>query len=365
MASTRHERFEDMSRADNLPVPNPAGFARLEKLWARGKAFLGVETPILCGAMSWVSERHLVSAISNAGGFGIIASGSMTADMLATEIKATQKLTLKPFGVNLITLHPHLLDLVDVCLDHGVSHIVLAGGLPPGAAIEKIKAGGAKLVCFAPALALAKKFSRSGVDAIIIEGSEAGGHIGPVSLNVLAQEILPAIRDIPVFVAGGIGRGDAIASYLLMGASGAQLGTRFVCATECQAHPNFKKAFLRGQARDATASVQLDPRFPVIPVRALKNNATEAFMQRQAEVIARVNAGELDMTAGQLEIEHFWAGALRRAVVDGDIENGSVMAGQSVGLVKSEQPAAEIMADLILEASSLLAGDNERGMAAA
>ncbi len=350
-----------MSRAD----PNPAGFMRLEKLWARGKDFLGVDTPILCGAMTWVSERHLVAAISNAGAFGIIASGSMTPELLATEIKATQALTQKPFGVNLITLHPRLLELIDVCLEHTVSHIILAGGLPSGAAIDRVKAGGAKLLCFAPAVALAKKFTRSGVDAVIIEGSEAGGHVGPVCLSVLAQEILPVVDHVPVFVAGGIGRGEVIANYLLMGASGAQLGTRFVCATECQAHPNFKKAFLNGQARDAMASVQLDPRFPVIPVRALKNKATAAFMDAQARIIARVNAGELDIAAGQLEIEHFWAGALRKAVIDGDVENGSVMAGQSVGLVKTIQPAAEIIAELVTEAAHLLAGDTARGVTAA
>jgi enoyl-[acyl-carrier protein] reductase II len=340
-----------MSRND----PSQPGYARLEKLWARGKDFLGVETPILCGAMTWVSERTLVAAISNAGAFGIIASGSMPPHILDAEIKATQALTQKPFGVNLITLHPQLMELIDICLANKVSHIVLAGGLPTGEAIDKIKAGGAKLICFAPALVLAKKFVRSGVDALIIEGSEAGGHIGPVSLGVLAQEILPVIREIPVFVAGGIGRGDMIANYLLMGASGAQLGTRFVCATECTAHANFKQAFMRGNARDANATVQLDPRFPVIPVRALKNNGTEEFMAKQASVIARVNAGELDTAAGQLEIEHFWAGALRRAVVDGDVENGSVMAGQSVGLVKSIEPAADILATLVAQAAALLA----------
>jgi enoyl-[acyl-carrier protein] reductase II len=330
------------------------GRQRLETLWARGRDFLGVETPILCGAMTWVSERTLVAAISNAGGFGIIACGGMTPELLATEIAATKALTPKPFGVNLITLHPKLLELIDVCIAHDVSHIVLAGGLPSGEALEKIKASRAKLICFAPALALAKKLVRSGVDALIIEGSEAGGHIGPVALGVLAQEILPVVKDVPIFVAGGLGRGDMIANYLLMGASGAQLGTRFVCASECKAHAKFKQAFIRGAARDAIASVQLDPRFPVIPVRALKNNGTEEFTVTQARIITRVNAGELELAAGQLEIEHYWAGALRRAVVDGDIENGSVMAGQSVGLVKAEQPAADIFADLVAEAAALL-----------
>lgn len=330
------------------------GSARLESLMQRGAAFLGTRYALLAGAMTWVSERHLVSAISNAGGFGVIASGAMQPDRLREEIQATRALTNKPFGVNLITLHPQLLDMVDVCVGEKVSHIVLAGGLPPGGAIERIKAGGARVICFAPALALAKKLVRSGVDALVIEGSEAGGHVGPVSLTVLAQEILPHIRDVPVFVAGGLGRGEAIASYLEMGAAGAQLGTRFVCASECVAHPNFKNAFIRGNARDASTSVQLDPRFPVIPVRALKNKGAEEFMATQRKIIERVDRGELDLAAGQLEIEHYWAGALRRAVVEGDIETGSLMAGQSVGMVSKEQPVTEIIGELIEQASQFL-----------
>jgi enoyl-[acyl-carrier protein] reductase II len=184
---------------------------------------------------------------------------------------------------------------------------------------------------------------------------EAGGHIGPVSTSVLVQEILPEIADqVPVFVAGGIGRGEMIAAYLEQGASGVQIGTRLVCATECIAHPAFKKAFLRASARDAVSSVQIDPRLPVIPVRALKNAGTEEFTRKQVEVAAKLDRGEVDMGAAQLEIEHFWAGALRRAVIDGDVENGSLMAGQSVGMVKSEEPVAEILAQLIREADRAL-----------
>ncbi|MBL8629859.1 MAG: nitronate monooxygenase [Rhodospirillaceae bacterium] len=325
----------------------------LARLWKRGSEFLGCPIVIMGGAMTWVSERNLVSAISNAGGFGVIACGSMTPDLLDAEIKATQKLTTKPFGVNLITLHPKLLELVDVCVANKVSHIVLAGGIPPADAIKRVKDSGAKLICFAPALVLAKRFIKMGADAIVIEGSEAGGHIGPVSTAVLAQEILPAVRDVPVFVAGGIARGDAIVSFLEMGASGVQMGTRFVCATECVAHPNFKKAFIRASAREAMPSVQLDKRFPVIPVRALVNKGVENFMDKQREVIAKFDAGQLDAAAAQLEIEHFWAGALRRAVVDGDVEHGSVMAGQSVGLVTKEQPVTEIFAELLEQAANV------------
>ena len=328
--------------------------ARLDRLWARGTEFLGTRVAIMGGAMSWVSERHLVSAISNAGGFGVIACGSMNPALLEAEIAATQALTQKPFGVNLITMHPQLEDLVRVTLAAGVGHVVLAGGLPPPAAIRAIKDGGAKLVCFTPALSLGRKLVRSGADALVIEGSEAGGHIGPVSLTVLAQEILPHLRDVPVFVAGGLARGDAILSYLEMGASGAQLGTRFVCATESIAHPNFKRAFLRAAARDAVPTVQLDARFPVIPVRALVNEGTRKFLEHQAEVIRKFQSGELAKDAAQLDIEHFWAGSLRRAVIDGDVESGSVMAGQSVGMVSREQPIAEIIAELVDQAIDAL-----------
>ena len=329
--------------------------AKLTSLMARGTEFFGSQSAILCGAMSWVSERNLVAAISNAGGFGVIACGAMTPELLDAEIVATKALTDKPFGVNLITMHPLLFDLIDICAKHDVSHVVLAGGLPPKGSIEAIKQKGAKLICFAPALALAKKLVRSGVDALVVEGMEAGGHIGPVATSVLAQEILPEMAEqVPVFVAGGIGRGEAIAAYLEMGAAGVQLGTRFACASESIAHPNFKKAFFRASARDAIASVQIDPRLPVIPVRALKNAGTEAFTAKQREVANLLDSGAVDMMEAQLQIEHYWAGALRKAVIDGDVEGGSLMAGQSVGMVTKEEPVADIIAQLMAQAAEAL-----------
>jgi enoyl-[acyl-carrier protein] reductase II len=331
------------------------GHDRLRRLMQRGTDFLGSEVAIMGGAMSWISERNLVSAMSNHGAFGVIACGAMTPELLDNEIAETRKRTERPFGVNLITMHPQLSDLIDVCGRHGVSHIVLAGGLPPSGAIDRIKGTGAKLICFAPALSLAKKLLRSGADALVIEGMEAGGHIGPVSTSVLAQEILPELAEqIPIFVAGGIGHGGAIAGYLEMGAAGVQLGTRFVCAHECVAHPNFKKAFIRASARDAVTSVQIDPRLPVIPVRALKNREMESFAAKQREVAQRLDSGEVEMMEAQLQIEHYWAGALRRAVIEGDVESGSVMAGQSVGMVKEEAPVAAILAQLVDEAARAL-----------
>lgn len=326
----------------------------LSKLWKRGTDFLGCEFALLGGAMSWVSERNLVSAISEAGGFGVIACGSMTPDLLDSEIKATFALTSKPFGVNLICMHPMLEELAQVCIDNHVSHVVLAGGIPKRGIIDMLKAANIKVISFAPTLTIGKKLVKLGIDALVIEGAEAGGHIGPVSTSVLAQEILPHITEVPVFVAGGIGRGETIVSYLRMGAAGCQLGTRFVCAEESIAHPDFKKAFIRASARDATASVQISDDFPVIPVRAIENKATRLFTDAQRKAIADFESGKLDKKAAQLEIEHFWAGALRKAVIEGDVEHGSLMAGQSVGMVTKEQPMKEIMEELVDQAEAHL-----------
>lgn len=357
----------------------------LSTLWKRGADFLGCKYAIMGGAMSWVSERNLVAALSNAGAFGVIACSSMAPELLDAEIKATRALlksaafgvqsaekegdsvsalstqhSQPPFGVNLIIMHPKMPELIQVCIDNKVSHVVLAGGIPKQEMITPLKNAGIKVIGFAPAAVIGKKLIKMGVDALVIEGSEAGGHIGPVSTSVLAQEILPEITEVPVFVAGGIGRGEAIAGYLEMGAAGVQLGTRFVCAAESIAHENFKKAFIKGNARDAQASVQIDPDFPVIPVRALVNKATDEFTRKQIEVITKFKSGEMDKNAAQLEIEHFWAGALRKAVIEGDIERGSLMAGQSVGMVKSIQPVKEILTELVEQAERYL----ERGVKA-
>ena len=333
-----------------------AAHAELDALSARGRAFLGVRYAILGGAMSWLSERHLVAATSNCGAFGVIATGSLSPDELRDEIKGTFARTDKPFGVNVIIMHPELNELLQVCIDEGVGHVVLAGGMPPRAATDQLKEAGVKIIAFAPTLPVAKRLMRQGVDAFIIEGMEAGGHTGPVATSVLCQEILPHLRDVPVFVGGGIGRGDAIALYMEMGAAGCQIGTRFVCASESIAHENFKKIIYRAKARDAQLSVQLDPDFPVIPVRALANKATEQFFAAQRDAIARYRDGELDQKEAQLVIERFWAGSLRRAVIDGDVEHGSLMAGQSVGMVEREQPVAEIIEELMDQAAETLAG---------
>ncbi len=326
----------------------------LSTLWQRGTDYLGCSYAIMGGAMSWVSDSTLVAALSNAGAFGVIAASSMPPHLLEAEIEKTKTKTKKPFGVNLIIMHPALDELVQVCIRQKVTHVVLAGGIPKGDTVKALTDAGIKVIGFAPSAGIGKKLIKQGVSALVIEGHEAGGHIGPVSTSVLAQEILPEITDVPVFVAGGIGRGEAIASYLEMGASGVQLGTRFVCASESIAHPKFKEAFIRAASRDAIPSVQVDPDFPVIPVRAVANKAAQDFTRFQIETIARYKSGAVDKKAAQLEIEHFWAGALRRAVIEGDVENGSLMAGQSVGMVSKIQPMQEIINELIEQANHFL-----------
>jgi enoyl-[acyl-carrier protein] reductase II len=327
----------------------------LDELMRRGTELLGSRLAILGGAMTWVSDHQLVAAISNAGGFGVLACGAMTPELLDAEIGRTFERTRQPFGVNLIVMHPQLDALIETCIERGVSHVVLAGGLPKPQAIARIREAGRKVLAFAPSAAIGKRLVRNGADGLIIEGSEAGGHVGPVSTSVLAQEILPVIREVPVFVAGGIGHGDAIAAFLRMGAAGVQIGTLFVCAEETNAHPAFKQRFIRASARDAVTSAQIDPEFKVIPVRAIANDATKAFQAKQIEVIDAYRQGAMSFEQASLEIEHFWAGALRRAVVDGDVDRGSLMAGQSVGMVKEIRPVTAIINELADTAEAALA----------
>jgi len=334
-------------------------WSRIETLCARGTQFLGSSLALLGGAMTWVSTPKLVAAISEACGFGVLASGAMPPEALAQAIQDTRSYTKQPFGVNLILLHPQLEQLLEVCQDHQVSHVVFAGGMPQKNHLKAVQGYGGKTLAFIPSLALGKRLLKMGVDAFILEGSEAGGHIGPVSTSVLAQEMLPLTKDVPVFIAGGLGHGEMIMRYLEMGFCGYQIGTYFVTATESPAHAAFKEAFVRAAARDAIMSPQLDKRFPVIPVRALKNRGMERFLDKQREVIERFDQGEMTLEEGQLEIEHFWAGALRRAVCEGDIENGSLMAGQSVGLIKREASLQELIADLLIQMTNAASHTSE------
>ena len=326
----------------------------LNRIWKRGTDFLGVKYSILCGAMSWVSESNLVAAVSNSGGFGIIAAANMPGDILAAEIDKTFKKTKYNFGVNIITVTPYLKDQLDVALQKEVTHIFFGGGIPNGKDIQRVKEAGSKVICFAPTISLAKRMIRHGVDALIIEGNEAGGHIGPISTSLFVQEIILNIKEVPVFVAGGIATGEIIAHYLTLGAAGCQLGTRFVAAEECIAHDKFKQVFLKAKSRDAVVTAQFDPILPVIPVRAIVNEGTRDYNELQLKYLQEVKAKKIKPTEAQLKLEEFWLGSLRRAVIEGDVEKGSLMAGQSVGMVKSVQPTAEIMEELVTSAENKL-----------
>ncbi len=327
---------------------------KIQKLMERGCGIIGSKYAILGGAMTWISESNLVSAMANAGIFGVLASGAMDGYLLDDEIERTQSKTDRNFGVNLILMNPKLHDLIDVCGAKKVSHIILAGGIPSKEIIEKIHRYGIQVIAFASTLSTAKRFFKHGVDALILEGSEAGGHVGPISTMVLIQDILLNMKEYPIFVAGGIIRGEILATLLQLGACGCQLGTVFACAKESVAHPDFKKAFFRASGRDACTPAQLDKKFPIALVRALENLGTEEFLQQQREVIRKFESNEISLEDGRLSLEHFWAGALRKAVQHGDVERGSLMAGQVVGMVREEKSVSEIVADIISEANAFL-----------
>lgn len=315
---------------------------------------MGCRYPIMCGAMTWVSDPKLVSAMGEAGGFGLLAGGNAPVEVLREEILETRKMTDTPFGVNIITLAPAYEKHLDLICDLGCKMIVFAGGIPKKSDVQQAKDAGAKVICFASTAPLAMKLIDRGADALMLEGSEAGGHIGPIALSILIQQILFEVESVPIFIAGGIGTGKMMAHMLLMGAAGVQLGTKFVTADECKAHPVFKDAFIRAKARDAMATPQFDSRLPVSPVRALRNEGSIEFSKLQLELLHKLDHELIDRQEAQYEVERFWAGALRRAAIDGDISRGSLMAGQSVGLVNEQKPLKAIIDELVDEAEAEL-----------
>ena len=328
---------------------------QLNPLMKRGSEFLNVKYPILCGAMTWVSEPNLVAAVSNSGCFGCLAGGNAPTEILRQQIEQTRSLTPNSFAVNLITIAPAYHDHLAMLKEMNVPYIIFAGSFPKEKEVLAAKEIGAKVMCFASTVSIAERMIKYGADAIILEGSEAGGHIGHVSSVVLMQQVLFRFADqIPMFVAGGIATGKMIAHALLMGAAGAQLGTRFVMTEECKAHENFKMAFRHANARDAVATPQFDSRLPVVAVRSLRNKGLAEFGKLQLSLLKELEAGTVSRQHAQEEVEKFWVGALRRAVVDGDVEHGSLMAGQSVGLVDKIVPIRELVEELLTDAEAEL-----------
>lgn len=329
--------------------------SKLDTLWKQGKEFLGVRYPIMCGAMTWISESGLVSAVSNAGAFGCLAAGNMPPEELVGEIDKTKKLTDKPFAVNLITIAPNYKNHLRIAIEKEIPLIVFAGSFPRASEIKLAKENGAKVLCFASNKSIALRLIASGVDALLLEGSEAGGHIGHVSLAILLQEVLFEVDSVPVFVAGGIAKGQLMAHLLLMGAAGIQMGTRFVMTEECQTHPKFKQAFTKARARDAVATPAVGSELHIVAVRAIRNNGMDNFSNLQMDLIQKKRRGEINTSDAQYEVEKYWIGALRRAVQDGDVDTGSLMAGQSVGMMDEIQPLTEMLAEFIDQAEDELA----------
>ena len=320
----------------------------------RGRKFLNVKYPFVCGAMTWVSEPKLVAAVSNAGGFGCLAGGNAPVEILKEQIEQTRKLTDKPFGVNIITIAPAYKEHLELVAKTKLAFVIFAGSFPREKEVRLVKENGAKVLCFASTRSIAKRLLSYGVDGLILEGAEAGGHVGHVTLTILLQQVLFEVPEVPIFVAGGIATGKMCAHLFLMGASGVQLGTRFAVAEESCAHPAFKEKFIRANARDAVSTPQFDSRLPVVAVRALRNKALDDFGQLQLKLIKDLDEKNISRGEAQKKVEEFWMGALRKAVIDGDVSSGSLMAGQSVGLVNKIMSIKEIIDELVSETEAEL-----------
>ena len=301
---------------------------------------LGIEYPILQGGMAWVATAELAAAVSNAGGLGIIGAGNAPAEFVQNEINKIKKLTNKPFGVNVMLLSPFVDDVIEVVFNERVP-VITTGAGNPGKYIKRFKEIGTKIIPVVSAVALAKKMEQVGVDAVIAEGTESGGHIGEQTTMALVPQIVDAIN-IPVIAAGGIADGRGFLSALALGAKGVQMGTVFVCSEECTAHDNYKKALLKASDRSTTVSGRTTGH----PVRIIKNKLSREYDKMEKE------------NATPEELENFGAGKLKIAVVDGDIEQGSVMAGQISGLVNKIRPVKTIINEIIEEAQKTLENVN-------
>ena len=297
---------------------------------------LNIKYPILQGGMAWTSTAELAAGVSNAGGLGIIGAGSMPPDVLKEEIVKLRALTDKPFGVNLVLLNnPFVTELVKVIIEKRVP-VVTTGAGNPGPFIPELKDRGVKVLPVTASVALAKRLERAGADALITEGMEAGGHVGELTTFVLVPQVAAAVK-IPVIAAGGIANGRGMIAAFVLGARGVQLGTRFVCATECTVHPKVKEKILRAKDRDTTVTGYSTGH----PVRILKNK-----LSRELELLDRENKGK--------EVEERGEGKLRLAMQDGDVDWGSLMAGQSAAMVDKIESAKDIVESLIEEASTAL-----------
>jgi len=320
------------------------------KYFKQGKEFLGVDYPVICGAMTWVSDPELVSTVSNSGGFGVLAGGNLAVDVLEEQIGETRGKTEHPFGVNLITVAPNYQDHIELVREKEVPFVIFAGSFPRKREIQRVKESGAKVLCFASTSSIAERMLKYGTDAIILEGMEAGGHVGKVSLVVLLQQVLFSIdENVPVFIGGGITTGKLSAHLLMMGGAGIQMGTKFAVAKESKVHRKFKEKIFNAKARNAVSTPQFDSRLPVVAVRSLHNQAHEKFNQLQLDLLKSLDNDEITRSEAQQKVEEFWVGALKEAALEGNVEEGSLMAGQSAGLVNKEISVSAIIDEMVAE----------------
>lgn len=297
---------------------------------------LGTEYPVIQGGMAWVAEYHLAAAVSNAGGLGLIGAASAPADVVREQIRETKKMTDKPFGVNVMLLNPNAPEVAQVIIDEGVK-IVTTGAGSPAKFMEAWKAAGVKVIPVVASVAMAKMMERAGADAVIAEGMESGGHIGSQTTMTLVPQVADAVS-IPVIAAGGIADGRGIAAAFMLGAEGVQMGTRFVTANESIVHKNYKERIIKARDIDSEVTGMSTGH----PIRVLRNQMSREYLKMEKE------------GAEFMELEQLTLGTLRKAVIDGDVVNGSLMAGQSAGLVKKEQSCKEIIEEIMAEADKLL-----------
>lgn len=297
---------------------------------------LGIQYPIFQGGMAWVAEYHLAAAVSNAGGLGIIGAGGAPAEFVREQIRKTKELTDQTFGVNVMLMNPEADAIAQVIVDEGVK-VVTTGAGNPGKYMKLWKEAGVKVIPVVASVALAKMMERSGVDAVIAEGTESGGHIGAATTMTLVPQVVDAVS-VPVIAAGGIADGRGFAAAMMLGAEAVQMGTRFLVAKECVVHDNYKQKVLAAKDIDSEVTGMTHGH----PVRQIRNKMTREYIKMEKE------------GATFEELEHLTLGSLRKAVVDGDVVDGTVMAGQIAGMVKKEQTCKEMMEEIMTEAKQLM-----------
>ena len=305
----------------------------------RLKEILGIEYPVVQGGMAWVAESHLAAAVSEAGGLGLIAAANAPAEWVREQIHEVRKYTVKPFGVNIMMLSPNADEVAQIVVEENVP-VVTTGAGTPEKYMSMWKEAGIKVIPVVASVAMAKRMERCGADAIVAEGTEAGGHIGENTTMVLVPQIADVVQ-IPVIAAGGIADGRGMAAAFMLGAEGVQMGTRFVATEEAQVHENYKNCIIKAKDIDS----RVTGRTTGHPVRALRNKMTTEYIRLE-------NAG-----ASFEVLEHLTLGGLQKAVVDGDVKQGSVMAGQIAGMIKEILPCKKVIINLVSQAESLLKGE--------